>query len=164
VKDDAFVRAAGVRRFFVVKSFEHVSRFLAAWRRTSDRRSTHHAYDFSTMYTSIPHRDLKECLRRVIREAFLHVGDNRFRGLDVRHLHIAKAHGVVDWCRRTARVKVGVSSRGSWCFSFDDVCTLLDFLVDNTYLKNGIPLSTGDRYSDGDELCAFCCEFVLILL
>ena len=59
VKDEHHLLLTGVRRFFVVTGYEEVAEFFSRWPRTS-RVAQQFLYtgDFSTMYTTIPHRDL----------------------------------------------------------------------------------------------------------
>ena len=68
LKDDEFIQQTGVRRLFVVESFEEVTWFLSKWQ--SEQFSLLSSGDFSTMYTNIPHQDLKDILRSVFEEAW----------------------------------------------------------------------------------------------
>lgn len=67
-KDDRLFRESGgnIRRFFVVSSFQAVSKFASKWK---CRDRVLGSGDFSTMYTAIPHGDLKHRVMLVANEA-----------------------------------------------------------------------------------------------
>ena len=66
-KDNVNIKLTGIRRFFVVHGYEKIANFLQSVLK-SDKRRHLFTGDFSTMYTTIPHDDLKEKLG--IHEAF----------------------------------------------------------------------------------------------
>ena len=70
-KDNETLSKTGVRRFFVVQSFEEVSGFLEKWVRKNHPNSKGlYTGDFATMYTTIPHSDLFMTMKHVTNEAF----------------------------------------------------------------------------------------------
>ena len=58
-KDNKGIQDTGVRRFFVVETYE-VAGFLARWKRSENAalRTGLYTRDFSTMYTTISHEVL----------------------------------------------------------------------------------------------------------
>jgi hypothetical protein len=70
-KDNDNIRKTSIRRFFVVKGFEEVAHFLPRWPKQGKQLAewSLQTGDFSTMYTTIPHKDLIEnfnlCLMRL---------------------------------------------------------------------------------------------------
>jgi len=52
IKDNVTLAETGIRRFFIVQNYPEVSEFLARWNRGPFRKLS--AFDFSTMYTTIP--------------------------------------------------------------------------------------------------------------
>lgn len=75
-------------------------------------------YDFSTLYTSIPHDKLKEKVSNLIIKSF-DSQDWKF---------ISIKHNKVSWSR---------TIKSNTCLSCDDVIFLLHWLIDNTYVTVG---------------------------
>eukprot|EP01116_Phalansterium_solitarium_P001080 TRINITY_DN1086_c1_g1_i13.p1 TRINITY_DN1086_c1_g1~~TRINITY_DN1086_c1_g1_i13.p1 ORF type:complete len:297 (-),score=15.79 TRINITY_DN1086_c1_g1_i13:233-1123(-) len=131
-KDDRRVRDTGVRRYFVVQSYEEVAFFFAKWRR-SEKRPGLYTGDFSTMYTAIPHDDLFVRVRQALQEAWQYIASERRR--EVGSVLIEwKATGV---CWVTPRRAVSSHSGDAHRWTLDGLMEAIVFLVRNVYLVNG---------------------------
>ena len=73
-KDNKSIIDTGVRRFFVVDTYEEVAGFFAPWKRSeiATMRTGLYTGDFSTMYTTIPHEALFHAIERTTHESFAH--------------------------------------------------------------------------------------------
>ena len=60
----------GIRRFFVVEGYEEVAVFLKKWSFDTSKKRVIRSMDFSTMYTSVPHSNLKLALKKAFFEAW----------------------------------------------------------------------------------------------
>ena len=94
-------------------------------------------FDFSTLYTTIPHQKLKERLTRIIRNAFIFKNGNR------RYKYLVLGH------EETYFLKEHSDSKNK--YSEDDIIKMLEFLVDNIFVvfagkvfqqTVGIPMGT----------------------
>lgn len=94
-------------------------------------------FDFSTLYTTIPHDKLKEKLHSLINRAF------------VSKKGVRKYHYITIFRGTGQFVKTDSESKQK--YSETDICDLLDFLIDNIYVKfgdkifrqvTGIPMGT----------------------
>ena len=121
--------------FFIIDSNEKVLDFLCSNNLRKCSRSIN-TYDFSTLYTSIPHQQLKDNLTKFVERVFA------FKDKDyiTPNLHTKKAYFSTSSCR-DKRV----------CFSKDDLLECLFYLIDNSYVvyRNcvfrqvvGIPMGT----------------------
>ena len=139
-KDNHNLLLTGIRRFFVVKSYEEVASFLHKWPRTVNR-GQHRLYtgDFSTMYTTIPHDDLYDRICDSLREAWTwemkNVGCDDINQLQLL-IHSDKSH---TWHKVSARGEhlFVTATRGALDFSFKAIQSLLHFMIVNTYVMNG---------------------------
>ena len=95
------------------------------------------SFDFSTLYTTIPHQKLKERLTSIIRNAFIFKNGNR------RYKYLVLGH------EETYFVKEHSDSKNK--YSEDDIIKMLEFLVDNIFVvfagkvfqqTVGIPMGT----------------------
>ena len=95
------------------------------------------SFDFSTLYTTIPHQKLKERLTSIIRNAFIFKNGNR------RYKYLVLGHD------ETYFVKEHSDSNNK--YSEDDIIKMLEFLVDNIFVvfagkvfqqTVGIPMGT----------------------
>ena len=95
------------------------------------------SFDFSTLYTTIPHQKLKERLTSIIRNAFIFKNGNR------RYKYLVLGHD------ETYFVKEHSDSKNK--YSEDDIIKMLEFLVDNIFVvfagkvfqqTVGIPMGT----------------------
>ena len=78
-KDDVNIIDTGIRRFFVINGYEEVANFLPNIRGFSSTTRPLYTGDFSTMYTTIPHRDLITRLYRCVDEAVAFVASEYSR-------------------------------------------------------------------------------------
>ena len=76
-------------------------------------------YDFSTLYTSIPHVKLKERMAMVINQCF-HVSDRRYIRIDKSRAHWSRAKG---------------KNNHSW--NAEDLISHVNYLIDNIYVVCG---------------------------
>lgn len=141
-KDDSGLCETGIRRYFVVNGYEEVVSFLHGWPRVSVLRRSRPSSsvdrrlftgDFSTMYTTIPHTDLKQRLGQVCSEAWEWVASHRF--------HCSADELRITWTRwdcQWERTSVAESHTAQLHqFKRTSVKSLLSFLIDNTFLLNG---------------------------
>ena len=91
-------------------------------------------FDFATLYTNIPHDSLKCNLKVLINEAF-RVGGAGFLAVNTQ--------GVAYW---------SVEPTSGFCFSFNKLLEMLEYLIDNIYIVVGnrvfqqhIGIPMGDR-------------------
>src|ERR1700761_2233998 len=126
--------------FFVVTGYEEVAEFFSRWPRTSrGAQQVLYTGDFSTMYTTIPHRDLLQSLREVTKEAWDWEVECR-GGRDSERVVASKL-----LLQRTSEgVEWVYSARGSSSHSakahrvtLDELNSLIKFLVGNIYVVNG---------------------------
>ena len=81
------------------------------------------SFDFSTLYTTIPHQKLKSRLATIIRNSFIHKNGNRrykFLGLGREGPHFVKEHS---------------DSKNK--YTEDDIINTLEFLLDNIFVVFG---------------------------
>ena len=80
-------------------------------------------FDFSALYTSIPHDLLKSCMNNIINNAFKHKnGATRYTHIKVGR---NKSHFTSD------------SLNGDNKYTANDICKMTEFLVDNIYVRFG---------------------------
>ena len=89
------------------------------------------SFDFSTLYTTIPHQKLKERLTSIIRNAFIFKNGNR------RYKYLVLGH------EETYFVKEHSDSKNK--YSEDDIIKMLEFLVDNIFVV--LPEKSSSRQS-----------------
>ena len=140
-KDDEHIIRTGVRRFFVVKGFEEVSSFLSRWpRRHTKVKRKLYTGDFSTMYTTIPHADLVQQIRKSLQEAWQFVADkNKCNSSAVTLVWsgtIANAECSWETSKRGGRSRHDSKERIHQ-FICNDLIEAVTWLIDNTYLVNG---------------------------
>ena len=121
--------------FYVIDSNENVLDFLCTDNTRKSFKSIN-TYDFSTLYTSIPHQQLKDNLSKFVDRVF-NFKDKEFI---IPNLYTKKAYF------SNSNVK---SSKV--CFSKDDILECLFYLIDNSYVEYqgivyrqviGIPMGT----------------------
>ena len=84
-------------------------------------------FDFSTLYTSISHDLLKSCMNNIINNAFKHKnGATRYTHIKVGR---NKSHFTSD------------PLNGDNKYTANDICKMIEFLVDNIYVRFGGQLS-----------------------
>ena len=146
-KDDEIIRETGVRRFFVVETYEEVANMLSRWRRnlvTSDLTGLYTG-DFSTMYTSIPHDELFDAMKHTTREAF----EAAAASFDVTTSSVM-LHWEPSGCKWVRATRTS-HQQTVHVVSWTELNTLVHFLVTNTFLcaddlvhrqSTGIPMGT----------------------
>ena len=94
------------------------------------------SFDFSTLYTTIPHQKLKSRLATITRNSFINKNGNRrykFLVFGREGPYFGKEH-----------------SDSKHKYTEDDIVNMLEFLVDNIFVGKGFP--TDSRHSDGHKL------------
>jgi hypothetical protein len=136
-KDNAHILRTGVRRYFVVETYEEVAKFLGRWRRNGEMKNRGmKTGDFSTMYTTIPHDALLNAIRRVTEEAFQWEAVERDVDPSMLRLCWSKKDGEVSvsWLRAG---RSAASSDKCVTLSLDELNAQVLFLVENIYIVNG---------------------------
>lgn len=145
-KDRDLIRRTGVRRFFVVNSYDQVSHFLKGWVRNR-YSSALHTIDFSKMYTTLPHKDLIARIGNVIREA----ARSRFPSGSLANVGIRATRRGDSWSCKWAKGNHAVHDRDSQFIPIKLFITLVAYLVNNSYVHArgilmrqtlGIPMGT----------------------
>ena len=77
------------------------------------------SWDFSTLYTTIPHSDLKKCMKSLIYKTF---EKNDFKKIVITFKGAYFSHDMKD---------------GQLAFEYDQFIKLLNFLIDNIYVNFG---------------------------
>jgi hypothetical protein len=157
-EDEKEVRSSGIRRCFVVESFETVAAFLDTWTRGDSPVNMRRLYtfDFSTMYTTLPHADLKARINQCVDDMAKIRSEQPDDKCTIDEVYVqwewpkSSNRPVVEWVKRTRRYKTRHDSR-KHIFSLMDVKELIAFVIDNTYVVNagiirrqtvGIPMGT----------------------
>ena len=131
-KDDANIRASGIRRFFVVDGYEEVADFLH--RKPKPSRPYLYTGDFSTMYTTIPHDDLIDKILLCLREAWSWYADKEGVAEDRVRLWITGSEA--KWVLRSTRTTVKYA-HNDWVLTRSALQELVRFIVRNTFVLNG---------------------------
>ena len=131
-KDDEEIRTSGLRRYWVVETYDEVSEFLGRWRHNdaASREAGLYTGDIATMYTAIPHTDLFVAIESATREAF----DWAAQSLGVEHACIKT---VGSGCCLWVRASHTDHTKESHTLSHSTLVELVKFLVSNTYLRCG---------------------------
>ena len=98
--------------------FQYISNFLE-----NLKTQSLHSFDFSTLYTTIPHDKLKSKLKAIINECFFHKNGNR------------RFQYVVSGCKDTYFVRD--HSDAPQKYSDADVIKMLEYLIDNIFVEFG---------------------------
>lgn len=154
-KDNDHILRTGIRRYFVVETYEEVASFLGRWRRVGEVNDrSMKTGDFSTMYTTIPHVALLSAVQSVTEEAFQWEASER--GLEADNLRLCwvKENGevTVSWIRASR------SSSSSECvqLSIAELNAQVTFLVENIYIVNGSSPSSIRRQVVGIPMGTNC--------
>ena len=106
-------------QYWIIKNSDEVSEVVSDVNRRGQVNSVK-TYDFSTLYTNLPHNELKERIPRLIKESFAGLG-KKFISVDHRYKAM--------WT---------TNKRRSWLLlSCEDVEALLHFLLDNVFIQVG---------------------------
>ena len=126
---------SGINQMWILKNSKELLEHLKS--PTFNRVTSIKSFDFSTLYTTIPHQKLKERLTSIIRNAFIFKNGNR------RYKYLVLGH------EETYFVKEHSDSKSK--YSEDDIIKMLEFLVDNIFVvfagkvfqqTVGIPMGT----------------------
>jgi hypothetical protein len=138
-KDDDLIRRTGVRRYFVVQSYDETAEFVARWSKSIDTTAAKttgsrllYTGDFATMYTAIPHADLFIKLKQAVKEAWTWEADRN--GHTLTSLRIVWTEHGVEWSPFEIKDK---HSEKQQTLSSSKVLAMLDFLLKNIFLVNG---------------------------
>ena len=131
-KDDLAISASGIRRFFIVESYDEVASFLHSWKRTSSHRSIR-ASDFATMFSTLPHKDLCTRMEKVVIEAAMFHDQEK----DSSDLGISCFLEKGIWSFSWARQRHGIHSSSSHFFPIASIVALIRFIVNNSFVVNG---------------------------
>lgn len=139
VKDDASLRATGIRRFFVVERPEEVAQYLrrtetgrppkdrARLRRRIDSR------DFKTLYTTLPLLDLIDKVFRTVCAAFEY--------LKIDRIWVHREYERVPWIAEPPETNTRSGgthhSNNSHVYALPEIKRMLKFVVENTFIMNG---------------------------
>ena len=126
---------SGINQMWILKNSKELLEHLKS--PTFNRVTSIKSFDFSTLYTTIPHQKLKYRLTSIIRNAFIFKNGNR------RYKYLVLGH------EETYFVKEHSDSKSK--YSEDDIIKMLEFLVDNIFVvfagkvfqqTVGIPMGT----------------------
>ena len=129
---------SGINQMWILKNSKELLEHLKS--PTFNRVTSIKSFDFSTLYTTIPHQKLKDRLTSIIRNAFIFKNGNR------RYKYLVLGH------EETYFVKEHSDSKSK--YSEDDIIKMLEFLVDNIFVvfcRKSLPADS--RHSNGYELC-----------
>ena len=105
-------------------------------------------FDFSTLYTTLPHDKLKPHLKETIHKAFSHRNyGSKFVVLGYNSTYFSNKF-----------------KKGKTCYSEEQVISMLQFLIDNIFVSFGGTVSAGGRHTNGYELCPSSSRFIFILI
>ena len=109
------------------------------------------SFDFSTLYTTIPHDKLKSRLASIIRNSFMFKNGNR------RYKYLVLGH------EESYFVKEHSDSKHK--YSEDDIIKMLELLVDNIFVVfAGKVFKADSRYSNGNKLCPSSSRHISLLV
>ena len=126
---------SGINQMWILKNSKELLEHLKS--PTFNRVTSIKSFDFSTLYTTIPHQKLKDRLTSIIRNAFIFKNGNR------RYKYLVLGHEEAYF------VKEHSDSKSK--YSEDDIIKMLEFLVDNIFVvfagkvfqqTIGIPMGT----------------------
>ena len=109
---------SGINQMWILKNSKELLEHLKS--HTFNHVTSIKSFDFSTLYTAIPHQKLKDRLTSIIRNAFIFKNGNR------RYTYLVLGHA------ETYFVKEHSDSKNM--YSEDDIIKMLEFLVDNIFV------------------------------
>ena len=115
---EGIFKNTGVNCFWIIKNSQQVLHNL---QKINDTSKAYHfdSFDFSTLYTSIPHSSLKNNLNTLVKEAYT------IRG--AKYLNI-KRQGIAYWSQ---------SQSGERSITLNELVNMLEYLVDNIFIEVG---------------------------
>ena len=96
-------------------------------------------FDFSIIYTAIPHNLLKSRISNVVHNAFIQKNGS------VRYTHIKVA-------RAKGHLAHDINGSGDNMYTAKNGCNMIEFLIDNIFVRMSFP--SGNWNPDGKELCS----------
>ena len=127
----------GVNCFWIIDNSKEVLDRLQNINKNS-RATSFDSYDFATLYTNIPHDELKNNIRVLVREAF------KVRG--AKYL-VVDRHGNAHWSLVTSLTAECTSIDGSKLLEW------MEYLINNVYIKVGNSVSPDHWHPYGNRLC-----------
>ena len=116
---------------------------------TASHVSSIKTFDFSTLYTTLPHDKLKTRLKETIHKAFS-------------HRNYGSQFVVLGYNSTYFSNKI---QKGKTCYSEEQVISMLEFLIDNIFVSFWRDtVSAGRRHTNGYELCPPSSRFIFILI
>ena len=115
---EGIFKNTGVNCFWIIKNSQQVLHNL---QKINDTSKAYHfdSFDFSTLYTSIPHSSLKNNLNTLVKEAYT------IRG--AKYLNINR-QGIAYWSQ---------SQSGERSITLNELVNMLEYLVDNIFIEVG---------------------------
>ena len=105
--------------YWLIKNSDEVSEVVSEVNQRGQVSSIK-TYDFSTLYTNLPHKELKERITRLVKESF--------EGLGKKYISVDRHYNAI-WTK---------NKRRSWLLlSCEDVEAMLHFLLDNVFIQVG---------------------------
>ena len=120
---------SGINQMWILKNSKELLEHLKS--PTFNHVTSIKSFDFSTLYTTIPHQKLKDRLTSIIPNAFIFKNGNR------RYKYLVLGH------EETYFVKEHSDSKNK--YSEDDIIKMLEFLVDNIFVV--LPEKSSSRQS-----------------
>ena len=127
--ETAYTRS-GINQMLIIKNSKELLEHLKS--PNFNHVTSIKSFDFSTLYTTIPHQKLKDRLTSIIRNAFIFKNGNR------RYKYLVLGH------EETYFVKEHFDSKNK--YSEDDIIKMLEFLVDNIFVV--LPEKSSSRQSE----------------
>ena len=141
---------SGINQMWILKNSEELLEHLIS--PTFNHITSIKSFDFSTLYTTIPHQRLKDRLTSIIRNDFFFRNGNR------RYKYLVLGH------EETYFVKEHSDSKNK--YSEDDTIKMLEFLViDNIFVvfaRKNLPADS--RHTNGFELCPCSRQYLSVFI
>ena len=155
---DVIYSHSGINQIWILKNSKELLDNLQSHSLTSIHSIK--TYDFSTLYTTIPHTKLKARLCELIKNAF------KCKNGKKRYEYIVVGHNSTYFVKNTSNAKNK--------YTEDDIVRMLDFLIDNIFVEcggvifqqvNGIPMGTNCAPLLADQfLYSYEAEFIQTLI
>ena len=107
---------SGINHMWILKNSKDLLQTLKS--RSFSEITSLQTFDFSTLYTTLPHDKLKSRLKELIRKSF--ADSKNFVVLGYKSTYFSKT-----------------SQKGKVCYTEKQVCDMLDFLIDNIFVTFG---------------------------
>jgi hypothetical protein len=146
-KDDTLVQGKGIRRYFITEGYEETATWINNYSPPASTPRTIYSGDFSTLYTTISHPDLKQKIRDGVNEAISTWAEAKqtppqdiIFSIDRDNRKTFTASWAQVPQRRTRRqVHMNSTAFGKHKITLDAHAffEIFDFLIDNVYVANG---------------------------